>query len=317
MKLVTVCVALVFCSFVHSSIEASSPGIGNGLWRTFNLAALISSLPFTAREAEKQKWQRMSPACEQERGFRYALKSSQSDFPSPQKNSPLTLYFTAGGQLSGVAVNVYGSAAAPATLIQKGYWIPVPGREPEFTLSLSFRNSSIMCSGDTSPEVIGDRVVINQGTLSQSIPLTAQAASCQKWTAGSCMRTMGQHWFYDVATAPVLSFQSQNLLPVVPMYWPNNINGTLSAIFFTTPLDQPGSNHLLNGPGDWEMPALSPSNMCQNFCNDGTCQWPGVKSWGTMHIYFNSQWSNIKCPGGAGPVGRYCPATPINYQCPK
>ena len=311
MKLLTLCVAVVLCSFVHSSVGADSPGIGDGLWRTFNLAilGLAPSLPFTQREAEKQKWMKMSTTCDPQRGFRYALKST-----APQKNTPLTLYFTAGGQVAGVAADVWGADAAPANLVSKGYWVPVPGTTDQHTISLSFRRASLMCSGAQAPEVIGDRVVINQGALNQSIPLNAHDAYCNKWSYGSCMKTMGQHWFYDLATAPNLSFQSQNLLPIVPMYWPNNINGTLNAIFFTTPLDQPGSNQLLHGPGDWEMPALNPSNMCQNFCNDGTCQWPGVKSWSTMHIYFNSQWSDIKCTGGSGPVGRYCPAS-VSYKC--
>mmetsp|Transcript_80147 Transcript_80147/g.120460 ORF Transcript_80147/g.120460 Transcript_80147/m.120460 type:complete len:265 (+) Transcript_80147:142-936(+) len=239
--------------------------------------------------------------CDANLGIRYAYKGS-----GPSKSTPLTIYFTAGGQVAGVGVNLYGAGSAPQNLIDLGFWIPIEGEKNQWMLSVSFRQPSDMCSHTTVDEVIGDRLVINQNTLSYSLPLTAAEAFCNNWTYGSCMTTMGQHWFYDVSGAPDLTWNSANLLPVVTMYYPPNINGTINAFFFTTPVAQPGSDYLLHKPGDWETPDLSPSQMCENFCNS-TCTWPGVDDWSTMHIYLNSQWSYITCDGGHGLLSIYCP----------
>ena len=184
----------------------------------------------------------------------------------------------------------------------------MPVSSNQWTVAVSFRDPAQMCNTTRVDEVLGDRLVINQGTLNYNLPLTAAEANCQGWTYGSCMLTMGQHWFYDVETAPFLSWESQNLLPIVLMYYPPTLDGFLSTFFFTTPVAQPGSNYLLHYPGDWETPSLNPSNMCENFCNS-TCTWPGVSSWSTMHIYVNSQWSYISCPNGEGIIKRYCPTS--------
>lgn len=55
-------------------------------------------------------------------------------------------------------------------------------------MDVSFRAPEDMCSTTSrSEEVMGDRVVINQDTIRQSIPLTVKEAVEQKWTPGSCM----------------------------------------------------------------------------------------------------------------------------------
>lgn len=55
-------------------------------------------------------------------------------------------------------------------------------------MDVSFRAPEDMCSTTSrSEEVMGDRVVINQDTIRQSIPLTVKDAIEQNWTAGSCM----------------------------------------------------------------------------------------------------------------------------------
>jgi hypothetical protein len=204
-----------------------------------------------------------------------------------------------------LGVNIYGAGAAPSNLVDLGFWIPVSRNE--WMLSVSFRPPGQLCNAThNAPEPIGTQIVINQGTMNFGIPVTASEAYCQKWTPGSCMVTMGQHWFYDVATAPEQSWDKSNLLPVVAMYYPPTINGTISTIFFTTPVKQPGSDYVLNKPGDWETPALTPDQMCENWC-DSTCNWSGVEYWSTMHIYLNSQWSYITCPNGEGIIKRACP----------
>ena len=154
---------------------------------------------------------------------------------------------------------------------------------------------------------LGDRVVINQDTIKRSIPLTAKEAEEEKWTVGSCMDSMGLHHFYDLQTAPEMSYKEENLMPLVAMYNPPDETGVLNAFFFATPVAQPGSSYkyLLNGNADWESPALNENNMCQNWCDDN-CHWE-TPSWATMHIYLDSAWSDLKCPGGKGFLGRTCP----------
>jgi len=278
--------------------------IGDGLWRTFNKALNGDAppLPLTAEEASSQGWQPVTSSCDPNLGIQYTQNSNK-----PEKSTPLSVYYTAGGQVAGVGVNVYESGAAPDNLVSLGFWIPVSGSKNEWMLSVSFRPYEEMCNSSfTSDMVLGDRLVINQGSLNYSLPLTAAEAYCGDWTYGSCMTTMGEHWFYDVSTAPQQSWQAENLLPVVTMYYPPNMNGTISTIFFTTPVKQPGSDYLLYNPGDWESPALTPRLMCENYCDDN-CEWPGVSHWSTMHVYLNSQWSYITCPNGKGVVGRECP----------
>ena len=212
-----------------------------------------------------------------------------------------------------MGIYIYGDGSAPDNLVEKGFWIPVGSSE--WMLSASFRGIENMCNSTyKADEVLGDRLVINQQSINYTIPLTAAEAQCSQWTPGSCMVTMGEHWFYDLSSAPVQSWNSSNLLPIVAMYYPPNINGTLSTFFFTTPVKQPGSNPL-SIPGDWEVPALTPPDMCLNYC-DSTCTWPGVDYWSTMHIYINSQWTYITCPNGSGPIDRECPVLDT-VDCPN
>merc|ERR1719282_1278399 len=245
---------------------ASSAGIGDGLWRSANLAikGAAPALPLTVKDAEAQGWKRMNNTCDPEKGFRYALKSNL-----PSTSTPLTLYYTAAGQLAGVATELYGQGAAPQHLVDLGYWIPVGTSGKQWTMSVSFRESAMMCSGNITNEVLGDRLIVNQGELNHAIPTTVADADAQKWTVGSCVKTMGQHWEYDVSTAPQMSWEADHLLPVVPMYWPPTGNGTINAFFFTAPTSQPGNNQILHNPGDWDMPALTPGFMCLNFCAPG------------------------------------------------
>ena len=73
-------------------------GIGDGLWRTFNLAlvGLAPSLPLTSEEADSQGWKVVNSECDPNLGIQYAQNGA-----TPQKNTPLTIYYTASGQVAG------------------------------------------------------------------------------------------------------------------------------------------------------------------------------------------------------------------------
>lgn len=298
--ILAVVAALVCLSGTSASPLVTS--IGNGLWHTFGFEMV---LPVNVTEAESQGWAKMSD-CDADQGILYAYSSAGAT-----TTKPLELFFTAGGQVAGARVTIFGSSdtssignAAQPQLIKKGYWIPVSGEDKTWYMSVSFRDSEAMCSGELYSDMIGDRIVINQGSLNHNVPLTARDAEAAGYAPGSCMKTMGQHWMLDLELGNgELSWVEGNLQPVVPMYYPPNIDGTIHAIFFTTPVAQPGS--ALFGHGDWETPALTASLMCQNFCASD-CHWT-TWFWSTMHIYFNSNWKIAQCPGGSGIVDRSCP----------
>lgn len=222
---------------------------------------------------------------------------------------PLGLRYTKSGVIAGVRTEIYGSnkygPAAPKHLVDLGYWKSTNSTET-WVMDISFRSEEVMCSSKSSSDLIGDRVVINQDTIKQSIPLTAAEAQRNSWTPGSCMASMGWHHFYDLLSAPKQSYTIENLLPIVPMYNPPDETGVLNAFFFTSPVAQPGSGawYLLTGAADWESPALSSSLMCQNWCDDDNCSWE--TSWATMHIYLSSNYKDLTCPNGKGAVGRSC-----------
>ena len=63
--------------------------------------------------------------------------------------------------------------------------------------------------------------------------------------------------------------------------------------------------NIANAKADWESPALKPSMMCKNWCDDA-CTWES--SWSTLHIFLKSDFKDVKCPGAHDPIlGRSCP----------
>ena len=91
--------AVLLC-LVFAVLVSAEP-LGDGLWRTFNLALLgkAPTLPLTISEAESQDWQRMGAVgdCDPSLGIRYAYKDD-----NPGKSTPLTIYYTAAGQIAGM-----------------------------------------------------------------------------------------------------------------------------------------------------------------------------------------------------------------------
>eukprot|EP00656_Telonema_subtile_P030967 TRINITY_DN3392_c0_g1_i3.p1 TRINITY_DN3392_c0_g1~~TRINITY_DN3392_c0_g1_i3.p1 ORF type:complete len:433 (+),score=92.46 TRINITY_DN3392_c0_g1_i3:36-1334(+) len=254
---------------------------------------------------------------------------------------PLSLYYTSGGQIAGLRLDIWGADAAQGLQIANGYYIK-DGTD-HWHLSMSFRAVSEMCSGATSSETVGDRLIINQDTIAKSVPMTSSEALAANFMPGSCMTSMGQHHFYDLSVAPGNSWISGNLLPIVPMYHAAGSPhaGKINAFFFASPTCQGPNNKGSSTAYSWDnVPdiigcALPPSAMCENFCAKdcstdsvfGANPWKssGTKHWGTFHIFFNSDPKHQPtCPGysalknvfniGAIPFGRTCPA---NTQTPN
>jgi hypothetical protein len=281
----------------------ATTSVGNALIRTYGHG---TDLPMSVNEAVSQGWVAKT-VCDKNLGILYG-----HDDKSPSEEHPLGLYFTASGGLAGAQVTIYGSNkevgnAAPDALVEKGFWV-ADAADKQWHMDVSFRSSSEMCGAESSSELLGDRLVINQGTLDYSVPLVAGEAREGSWTEGSCFNKMGQHHFYDFNSAPEMSWDPTALLPLVAMYNPPfDASGTLNAFFFTTPVTQPGSSlwNLASGKADWESPALTPKLMCKNWCDDD-CTWES--SWSTMHLFTQKDYNDLECPG----VSRF---DPIGISC--
>eukprot|EP00658_Telonema_sp_P-2_P005691 TRINITY_DN1214_c0_g1_i1.p1 TRINITY_DN1214_c0_g1~~TRINITY_DN1214_c0_g1_i1.p1 ORF type:complete len:386 (+),score=101.56 TRINITY_DN1214_c0_g1_i1:151-1308(+) len=272
-------------------------------------------------------------------GLGYLWSSTNTDI---SQTTPLGLWYTAGGQIAGLRIEVWGAGAAAGRQVSDGYY--VSDGDDRWHMSVSFRASDVMCSGETDSEVVGDRLVINQDTIAKSIPMTSDAAAAAGFMPGSCMKSMGQHWMYDLEDAPSNSWVSGNLLPVVPMYHAPGAPeaGKINAFFFASPVCQGPNNEGADTAYSWDnVPSLlgcglSPSSMCENFCatDCSTSLLPGTTNpwassgtthWATMHIFFNADpKEQPTCPGfsylknldnpGAEVFHRTCPA---NTQTPN
>jgi len=264
-------VILLLLIVVTVSIEARS--IGDRLLRDYTS---YISMPITTASAQSSGWM-LSSTCNPDRGIKATYKGS-----APTSSTPISLFFTAAGQLAGIGVNIYGNPKSQ--LISAGFYEPV-GSE-EYFIGVFFRNSSAMCSGTASDLPLGDSLIINAGKIAWPIPITINDAMEKNWSNGSCFFSMGYHWFYDLKTAPVMSWEAANLLPIVPMY----NNGEINAFFFTTTEVQQG----LFSSNWWDGIPLINFLMCKNWC-DSECTFEDTFTWSTMHIYLKD-YTQATCP---------------------
>jgi len=219
-----------------------------------------------------------SGACIPKLGNPFAKDGASSE------SAPVTLYFTGGGQISGVGVDVFG--AMKPELVDAGYFIPVDkgnklNATERYHIAVGFRGAADVCSDQIYPEKIGTSAIINPHGIAKEIPLTSKEAEEAKFHRGSCFngyahvgrvrgtmapskparaRTvarMGFHYFLDLVRGPRMSWQAKNLMPVVPMYDPTT--NSLNAIFFASTVNQ---NSLFSSHG-WEpVPLINFAMVC-------------------------------------------------------
>lgn len=225
--------------------------------------------------------------------------------------TPLTLHFSAAGQITGVSLDVYDHGDPVhtewvQTMIYRGILTPGGASAPD-TLTVAFRDTSgdaDLCHADTIyEERVGTQLGVlfsaeagstfpltsegyERRTLTTQLPLTASAAQEQGYHRGSCFSGMGWHYFKDLTTSDgsvVWEDFHTNLIPIVPMYDPES--GQLNAFFFAISPDQaPGffPRHPVYDPAPLPQFAMC-QNMCGGFCTDlapsGT--------WNTMHFYLH------------------------------
>jgi len=223
---------------------AAYQGIGDRLLRTF---FIFHALPLNTTDAESSGWEPVDGSCNEFLGVRYT-----------QNSGPIFLYFTSGGQIAGVGVVV--SDAPPPSLVPD-FWKPVNG-SGSHEVTLSFRQTGMMCSGEQAAEVIGDVLVINPDAANLQIGFDVDEATQLQWTPGHCISKMGTHWAYDIDSHPDISHKVANLVPVMPMY--NDQTGNLSAFLIHI-------NHIesVEPFGVWEGP-FPPILFCDNLCSPCT-----------------------------------------------
>jgi len=234
-------------------------------------------MPVDTASAQQMGWNQYNSTCDPMLGTRWSLDPS-----GPTESQPTTLFFTAGGQVSGIGVTAYGDLSQ--NLIDQGFWQQTG--DATYFLSVTFRDSG-MCDGSMSPDTLGQNLTVNANSIAFSVPTTVEDADADSWVAGSCISTMGFHYFYDLSTPGQMSWEAANLLPVVPMFNGSNVN----AIFFASPVVQ---QSLLNR-NMWDGLPLPDIAMCLNWC-DSSCTWGDTDFWSTMHIFMND-YSTVSCPG--------------------
>lgn len=214
----------------------------------------------------------------------------------PTQAEPLIIYMTAGGQQSGIGSMIMNLNGELGVHPNQQKWTTSPssiiiGPKDQFQINVAFRSGSMVCSGATNENTVGDVLIVNPGGAhSKNLPLTDSESAREGWHRGSCFDSMGFHWFFDTSTSDgSMSWGSAaNLFPVTAMY---DNNGEIHAFFFSSPISQvtvPGVT--ING---WEPSCLGDANMCMNTC-DGDCTF-GVACTSTMHIFLKD-YSTVTCP---------------------
>lgn len=214
------------------------------------------------------------------------------------QTEPLVVYTTAGGQSAGVGTIIkgYGQFPGPLPYPQQKWASSAPLVEPKNDpdtahVDVAFRSGSIVCSGETSGDKIGDVVIVNPaGPDSKTIPLTEAQSEQEGWRRGSCFDGMGWHRILDTSKADGTLGMAENIFPVVAMYYEGEIN----AIFFASILNELSVPVVASN--GWDPKLQSYSDMCKNTCDDdcdfGTT--PG-HGWSSMHIYWRDH-KSVVCP---------------------
>eukprot|EP01108_Squamamoeba_japonica_P001154 TRINITY_DN1463_c0_g1_i1.p1 TRINITY_DN1463_c0_g1~~TRINITY_DN1463_c0_g1_i1.p1 ORF type:complete len:296 (-),score=72.34 TRINITY_DN1463_c0_g1_i1:96-941(-) len=250
--------------------------LGNELHRTYMSYA---ALPKTVAEAVSAGYKSAAP-----RDFAAGVGATYCiNGGTPTEDDPLCIGYNPAGQITSMTITIWGDSP-PQKLIGLGWWRPSDVGGQKANLTVSFRSDAESQSNQTSSHVLGDRIIVNG---KHAIPLTS-AEAAPTYMNGSCFESMGWHAFHDVEAAPSMSWKSENLSPIVPMYAAGRIN----AIFFTVPFAQ---QSVFSGAHEWEAIPLPNTLMCKNTCSSD-CHFDNWL-WSTMHIYFGN-YKNIGCPNG-------------------
>lgn len=231
---------------------------------------------------EKSKITFDTESCKPALGIRYSLGSNE-----PSQDHPFSLYYTAAGQISGVGVDIFNTKE-----VINDYWRYAGLHQWHITVGFRSKESRTLCDRSlVFREKVGNTFVVNPdyGSWNYTLPMTMrEAEQSGDWSRGSCFDSMGWHYFKDLAMGSSMSWDKNNVFPIVPMYHPET--GDLQATFFAAPNVQ----QLVHGNRGWDPIPLPNVFMCKNWC-DTQCHFPGVTAWSTGH-WFYSDVNTVKCP---------------------
>jgi len=257
--------------------------IGTHLTRTFGL---FVEQPLTMSDATAQGFSQFgNSSCDPLMGYQYSSQSS-----GPTNGSESWISYTAAGQLNGFGVRVFPGSSSPflsQQLIDSNYWRPSGAGDGAYDLFFSTRDPSLVCSGNTAPELIGDRLTIWDV---QSIALNMSTAQGAGWVEGNCINKMGIHHAYDLNKPGTNTWNWQSLVPVQPMYDSADPNHRLNAVLVNVPNVQ-----FVEPFGEMEGPFL-PGLFCLNWCSNTGCGWSGTNWWSTIHFHLVPI-DSISCTG--------------------
>ena len=259
------------------------------------------TLPSSQADAAARGWQLArredgSP-CREDLGFEYTEGAD-----THSRARPLSLFFNAAGQLSGLSVRAWfesDTSFNPLWWQQPAFgadadggsrWVTVSTRAPAEACSQAAAGSVGSASGAASTgDLLGDRLAVNGGQL--LVPTEAPADPQGAWKRGACMANMSQHWGYplDGQESSLLGPQhGTGVLPINPMYSvpAGSGHGRVTALaFFTT---EPQLTQ--RDGGVWDASG-TPAQLCAgNYCVDAKqCEFGASNS--VFHVFFVDQWA--------------------------
>ena len=292
----------------------------------FGIPSSMSKWPTTTREAILSGWDReTSSPCVRELGESWIYKNKRSAEQS------VTLYFSPHisdhkpGILTGIAVHYYGNV--PTGLIGTYFThheLDADGNAFH-SVEVTFQDSSKynLCDEDLPlPEAKESYIKIAPRPLMANLEVPTIESSPElqmEWQEGSCIEGMGYHYLRNaIGGSKKLSYKSNSIVPVVPMYHPSeDKKGEIAGLFFWAPEQLQEWPHECNGfsgmsledlhhckerSNFWDpSPGLLQENelpffMCSNTCDENCYfedSFDGLFT--TMHLFFDRP-EELKCP---------------------
>jgi len=286
-------------------------------WITVGPPASTVDLPQTEAKLKKAGWTKQSEDCDPQLGLQWTQTGAKAD-----RDKPLSLWTTAGGQVSGISVDVYGAIQPKLTR----YYVSKNGYS---RLDVAIRKGDIICNGKTEPG-LGTTLIINptgEGEAKVEVGLTEDWPIANGWTPGSCVPGMGRHYLLDIESANgTNTYKTSGQFPVIIMYH----EGVIDGFFFQAPSPQnPGWKEWNltstpprppSHPTQWDMEGATIrrflcGNTCDNCATKGEVGWDGTSYesmfWSSLHIFLKDPQKMKECPAEFG-----CIENPLSRMDP-
>jgi len=291
------------------------------------------TMPVTTEQAVEMGWIKINDEpCNEKLGEAWRINGERS------RETLLTLYFTPQvGDIPGVVSaieadyydyveeNLVGTYFKPGVVSKLGtYWsIAVLVRKP--TKQGLCDTSEHVGIQEESYIAVAPELVNNVYPMSRNDPEMKK-----RFVEGVCSNDMGYHWFSDVVGGAKLTYKTENLNPVTPMY--NSVTGEFQAFYFIATdvlkrnwpfqkcgwgttnksfgcgLSQGISNMWDVIPGMFQKNVF-PFFFCDQLC-DPNCQFTGGRDFPhlgvapgflTMHVFFGANHDKCLDPKGMTP----------------